>query len=74
MDKMISCKDLGSECGFTVCARTETGLFKEILDHSQAIHGMKEFSREFYDKVRASMQNGYCDLEEELCKCSVCRS
>ena len=72
MDKMIRCKDLGSECGYTACAKTEVGLFKEVLEHSHAIHGMKEFSKEFYDKVQASMQEGYCDLEEELCNYSDC--
>ena len=74
MDKMINCKDLGSECSFTACARTEVELFKKVLEHGQAVHGMKEFSPEFYDKVRLSIQEGYCDLEDELelCKYSEC--
>ena len=75
MDKMINCRDLGSECGFTACATTEVGLFKEVLEHGQAVHGMKGFSQEFYDKVRSSIQEGYCDLEEnlDLCKYSECQ-
>ena len=72
MDKMISCRDLGSECGFTACANSEVGLFTEVLEHGRAFHGLKEFSQEFYDKVRSSIQEGYCDTEEELCKYSVC--
>jgi predicted small metal-binding protein len=72
MDKIISCKDLGSECGFTACASTEVGLFKEVLEHGHTIHHMKEFSPEFYDKVRSSIQEGYCDLEGELCKYGEC--
>ena len=72
MDKIFSCKDLGSGCDFTVCARTEVELFKEVLEHGQAIHGMTVFSQEFYDKVRSSIQEGYCDLEDELCKYGQC--
>jgi predicted small metal-binding protein len=72
MDKIIHCKDLGSDCSFTACRKTEVELYEEILDHGQTIHGMKEFSKEFYDKVRASLRDGYCDLQESLCEYSVC--
>ena len=72
MDKMISCKDFGSECTFTVCAETETELFARALDHGRTIHGMKEFSPDFYNKVRASIREEYCDLEDELCKYGEC--
>ena len=74
MDKMIGCEDLGLRCGFTACAKTEVELFKEVLDHGKSIHGMKEFSREFYDKVQSSIKEGFCDLEEELCRYSDCGS
>jgi len=72
MDKMIKCRDLGSECSFTACAQTEVELIKEVLDHAQKIHKMKDFSQEFYDKVRMSIQEGHCDPEEELCNNSEC--
>jgi predicted small metal-binding protein len=72
MDKMVRCKDLGVECDLTLCAQTETELFERVLEHGRTVHGMKEFSPEFYNKVRASMQEGYCDLEDELCKHGEC--
>ena len=72
MDKMVSCKDLGSRCSYTACAGTEVELFEQVLEHGRRIHGMKEFSKDFYDKVRNSAQEGFCDLEEELCKYSDC--
>jgi predicted small metal-binding protein len=34
MDKMISCRDFGSECTFTACAETETELFEKVLEHT----------------------------------------
>jgi predicted small metal-binding protein len=72
MDKMMSCRELGSECTFTACAQTEAELFEKALEHGRTIHGMKEFSLDFYNKVRASMREGYCDLEENLCKYGEC--
>lgn len=69
MDKTVSCKDLGSECAFTACAETETELFEQVLEHNRTIHGMTEFSPDFYNKVRASIQEGYCDLKDDLCEC-----
>jgi len=72
MDKMMSCKDIGYECAFMACARTETELFQKILEHGRTIHGMQEFSPSFYNKVRASIREGYCDLEGELCKYGEC--
>lgn len=57
-DKTVSCKDFGSECTFTVCAETEAELFEKVLEHGRTVHGMKEFSPDFYNKVRASIQEG----------------
>ena len=72
MDKTIRCKDFGSECTFTACAETETELFEKVLEHGRTVHGMTEFSQDFYNKVRASIQEGYCDLEDDLCKYGEC--
>ena len=72
MDKTIGCKDFGSECTFTACAETEVELFEKVLEHGRIVHGMKEFSPDFYNKVRASIREGYCDLEDELCKHGEC--
>ncbi len=72
MGKMVSCKDFESECTFTACAETETELFEEVLKHGRTIHGMKEFSPDFYNKVRASIREEYCDLEDDLCEYGEC--
>jgi len=72
MDKMMSCKDTGYECAFTACAGTETELFQKVLDHAHTVHRMQEFSPSFYNKVRASIREGYCDLEDELCRHGEC--
>ena len=72
MDKMINCKDLGSDCTFTACAGTEAELFGKILEHGRMVHRMEDFSPDMFSKVRASIKEGYCDLEDELCKYGEC--
>lgn len=72
MDKMISWNDSGSECTFAACAETETGLFEKVLEHGRMAHGMKEFSPDLYNKVRASIRDGYCDLEDQLRQYGEC--
>ena len=72
MDKMISCENLGYECAFMACAGTETELFQKILEHGRTVHRVQEFSPGFDNKVRASIREGYCDLEDELCKYGEC--
>jgi predicted small metal-binding protein len=72
MDKIIHCRDLGWDCTFATCKKTEVELYQEILEHGRTIHGLKEFSRDLYDRVRTSIQGGFCDLEEQVCGYSFC--
>jgi predicted small metal-binding protein len=48
MDRMIGCKDLGYDCAFTACAATEAELLEKFQEHGRTVHGMKEFSPDFY--------------------------
>jgi predicted small metal-binding protein len=72
MGKTISCKDLKSGCTFTACATTEAELFEKILQHGRSVHRTEDFSPDVYSQVRASIKEGYCDLEDELCKYGEC--
>ncbi len=72
MDKRVDCKDLlGFDCTFAACAATERELLEKVEDHERTVHGMKEFSPDFYDKLQKSIREGSCDLEEDsdLCEC-----
>jgi predicted small metal-binding protein len=72
MDKMIGCKFSNSDCTFTACARTEAELFERILEHGRTVHHTEDFSSDTYGEVRASIKEGYCDLEDKLCKYGEC--
>jgi len=69
MDKKISCKDLGFECAFTACAEREPELLDKVQEHEKTVHGMKEFSADFYKKVEDSVREGSCGLEEDSDSC-----
>ena len=72
MSKTISCKDLGSECAFVACADTEPELLEKVQEHGRTVHGMEEFSPDFYNKVQQSVREGSCDLEEDSDSCECC--
>jgi predicted small metal-binding protein len=72
MDKTIDCKDLKSDCTFTACTATEAELLDKIQEHGRTVHGMKEFSPDFYDKVQKSIREAYCELDDELESCECC--
>jgi len=72
MDKKIGCKDLGYDCAFTACAATEAELLEKFQEHGRTVHGMKEFSSDFYSKVQESVREGSCDLEEDSDPCECC--
>ena len=58
--------------GKAIIELKQMALFMKLLGHGRTIHGMKEFSPDFYNKVRASIREGYCDLEDELCEYGEC--
>ncbi len=57
MKKSLSCKDVGSDCDFFVCANTEDELFDKAKDHARKAHNMSEIPKEFYDKARSAIRD-----------------
>jgi predicted small metal-binding protein len=57
MAKSLSCKDLGSDCDFTICAKTENEIFDKAKEHAKEVHNMSEFSKDFYDKARSAIRD-----------------
>jgi predicted small metal-binding protein len=57
MAKSLSCKDVGSDCNFSVCAKTEGEIFDKVKDHAKNVHHMSEFSKDFYDKARSAIRD-----------------
>ena len=76
MDKELYCKDVGLDCEFLACGKTEEEALSNLGKHVLAIHGAQGFSKEFYDKARSAIREGYCDygdVEEMISEdCSAC--
>jgi len=57
MKKSLSCKDVGSDCDFVICGKTEDEIFKKAKEHARKAHNISEFSQEFKDKARSAIRD-----------------
>ncbi len=57
MKKSLSCKDVGSDCDFVVCAKTEEEIFEKAKQHAKDVHNMSEIPKELYDKARSAIRD-----------------
>jgi len=75
-DKELYCRDLGLDCDFLACGKTEEEALRKAGEHAQAIHGIQGFSQELHDRARSVIREGYCDYgdAEEMTseECSEC--
>ena len=72
MDKRLDCRDIGVDCDYRVCTPTQKEAIRKAGEHIQIFHGMKQFSKEFYERARAVIQEGSCELPKD-CPGGVCR-
>ena len=63
MGKRLDCEDM-IQCGYSVCAQTEQEVAQKIGEHIQAVHPLKGFSKEFYQKAIAAIREEKCDTEK----------
>jgi predicted small metal-binding protein len=57
MAKRLSCRDMGNDCGFVVCGRTEEEVYQKTFDHAKADHNLREIPKEFIRKARLSVRD-----------------
>lgn len=57
MAKSLSCRDVGSDCDFSICAYSETELFDKAAEHARSAHNLSEISSEIHDKMRSAMRD-----------------
>ena len=56
MEKRLSCRDVGSDCDFVACAKTEDEIFEKTREHARTEHNMNEIPKDLYDKARAAIR------------------
>ena len=60
MDKLLRCRDLGPDCNFEASGETAEEVLKTAVDHSQAIHGLKDISEKDRMWAREGNQDAFC--------------
>jgi predicted small metal-binding protein len=50
MDKELYCRDMGLDCEFLACGKTEEEVLRKAGEHAQSVHHMQGFSQELYDR------------------------
>ena len=61
MKKRLDCRAFGMDCDYFACAQTVEEVLKKAGEHIQAVHKMKGFSKEFYDKALAAIREAGCE-------------
>jgi len=57
MEKRIGCRDVGADCDFVACAKTEEELFRKLGEHARTDHNMTEIPKELQDKARSFIRD-----------------
>jgi len=57
MKKSLSCRDVGVDCDFTICAKTEDEIFEKAKQHAKEVHNMREIPKDLYDKARSAIRD-----------------
>ena len=57
MAKSLTCRDVGSDCDFSICAYTEKEIFDKAGEHARSVHNLSEISSEFHDKLRSAIRD-----------------
>lgn len=56
VEKRLGCRDVGADCDFVACGKTEEEVFQKATEHARTDHNMKETPKELYDKTRSAMR------------------
>ena len=56
MEKRLSCRDVGVDCDFVACGKTEEEIFQKAADHARTAHNMIEIPRDLHDKARSAIR------------------
>ena len=58
MNKSLSCRDMGVDCDYSICAETEEEIFAKAAEHGRTEHNITEISDEMKDKARSVIREG----------------
>ncbi|MFZ1077971.1 MAG: DUF1059 domain-containing protein [Nitrosotalea sp.] len=58
--KMVSfrCAEMGTNCSYTLVARSKEELFRDIRNHALRIHGMENLPADLAKKIESAIKVG----------------
>jgi len=57
MEKRLSCRDVGADCDFVACGKTEEEIFRKASEHAEKEHGMTEIPKDLYERARSAIRD-----------------
>ena len=57
MEKRLSCRDVGTDCDFVACGKTEEEIFQKASEHARKDHNMSEIPEELKEKARLAIRD-----------------
>jgi predicted small metal-binding protein len=57
VEKRLSCRDVGVDCDFIACGKTEDEVMRKAADHARTSHNMSEIPKEVQDKARSAIRD-----------------
>ncbi len=57
MEKRLSCRDVGADCDFVACGKTEEEIFEKAREHGRTEHNLDEIPKELIDKARSAIRD-----------------
>ncbi len=57
MEKRLSCRDVGADCDFVACGKTEEEVFQKASEHAKTAHNMNEIPKDLYEKARSAIRD-----------------
>ncbi len=57
MEKRLSCRDVGVDCDFVACGKSEEEIFQKAAEHARTDHNMNEIPQELRDKARLAIRD-----------------
>ncbi len=58
MEKSLRCRDIGVDCDFVACGKTEDEIFQKAAEHARLEHDKTEISEEEKSRARSVIREG----------------
>ena len=60
VERLLRCRDFGTECDFEACGETAEEVLETAVNHARSIHGLKDISEKDRMRARAVVQDAFC--------------